>query len=326
MDELILKPVKMHNKLAEARYSMNVSEQKLFIFAIKNINQDNDEFTESTFSISDFAKYADLDIKYLYKEIETMTDNIMKTLIYIRHKENSDKWVKYNLTSKCEYNNGKITFRFNNDMKPLLLKLHEHYFLQAPEVLSFKSWYSIRIYDLLKSKAFKNDEFIISIKDLKTILYIENKYSRFNNFKTRVLDVAIKEINEKSDIYVEYEKIYKGRLVVQLKFIIKDHEIKYIQLLEETFNIEEFKEKAGLKDVCFTSRQILELYETACNRFVDYRDINDIFNYMKISFEYTKQKKNEGNLFGYYKSVLANDYAKAIPQIMTGYYIKEPGI
>lgn len=322
LDELILKPIKIHNNLAEARYSMNISEQKLFIFAIKNIDQENNNFMESTFNISNFAKYADLDVKHLYKEIDTMTENIMKTIIYIRHSDDKDRWIKYNLTSKCEYNKGNITFRFNNDMKPLLLKLQRHYFLQAPEVLSFKSWYSIRIYDFLKSKSYINNAIEISLDDLKTILDIEGKYQRFSNFRARVINVAVDEINDNSDIFVKCENIYEGRSAVGLKFDVIDKSHQYIQLIENTYDIETFKEKAGLSDECFSSQQIIDLYETACERFTNYKDSDDIFIYMRLSFDYTKNKKTDGNLFGYYRSVLANDYAKAIPMIMNNYIFK----
>ena len=50
------KPIKIHNGLADARYSMNMAEQKLFIFAIKNINQNNRGFAESSFNISEIGR------------------------------------------------------------------------------------------------------------------------------------------------------------------------------------------------------------------------------------------------------------------------------
>ena len=202
-----LKPVKLHNSLAVAKYSMNASEQKLFIFALRNLNQDNEDFIESRFNLTDFANYAGLEITRLYKDIDEMTDRIMQTIIYI-HNRDKTKWVKHNLTRKCSYDKGVVTFRFNDDMKPLLLQLQEHYFLQSPSVMRFKSWYSIRIYDLLKSTSFSNNIVEVTIDELKTILDLEGKYNRISSFKDRVVDVAVKEINDFSDITTTYENIY----------------------------------------------------------------------------------------------------------------------
>lgn len=318
MKELTIdKPIKIHNGLASARYSMNISEQKLFIFAIKNINQNSKGFPESKFNISDFAKYADLDVRNLYKEIDTMTENIMKTLVHVRHSSDPDKWVKYNLTSKCEYDKGNITFRFNNDMKSLLLRLQKHYFLQAPEVLTFRSWYSIRIYDLLKSKMYIDKTVEISLDELKTILDIENKYERFSNLKTRVIDVAVDEINDRSDIVTHCENIFKGRSVHGLRFYTFNKENRQESLMD----IDRIKIGAGLENVCFSSQQIEELYEESFLKFRTYRNEDDLLNYMRINFEYTMEKKPSDSIYGYYKKALKNDYAKAIPQVLTGYLI-----
>jgi hypothetical protein len=42
---------------------------------------------------------------------------------------------------------------------------------------------------------------------------------------------------------------------------------------------------------------------------------------MRINYEYTKNRKPYGNPYSYYKKSIENDYANAIPQILTGYTI-----
>ncbi|OAP66912.1 initiator RepB protein [Psychrobacter sp. SHUES1] len=44
------------------------------------------------------------------------------------------------------------------------------------------------------------------------------------NFKLRVLDLAVQEINEKTDIKVGYEQVKKGRTIIGFKFKISDKE------------------------------------------------------------------------------------------------------
>lgn len=313
------KPVRIHNSLAVAKYSMNASEQKLFIFALRSLNQDDENFVESKFNLSDFAEYSGLELTRLYKDIDEMTDRIMQTIIYV-HNEEKDKWIKYNLTQKCSYDRGIVAFRFNDDMKPFLLQLKKHYFLQSPAVMHFRSWYSIRIYDLLKAMSYSRSEIDITIKELKTILNIEGKYNRISSFKARVVDVAVEEINKYSDLRVTYENIYLGRKVDGLKFIVYRNDRKNISLLSTIFDVNLIREKVGFDKYTFSDSQIEELYSIAVEKYTTYNDMDDILLYMKMCYEYTKKMQPE-NEYVYYKKVLANDYENFIAQINTGYFI-----
>lgn len=314
-----LKPVKLHNSLAVAKYSMNASEQKLFIFALRNLNQDNEDFIESRFNLTDFANYAGLEITRLYKDIDEMTDRIMQTIIYIHNKDKT-KWVKHNLTRKCSYDKGVVTFRFNDDMKPLLLQLQEHYFLQSPSVMRFNSWYSIRIYDLLKSTSFSSNIVEVTIDELKTILDLEGKYNRISSFKARVVDVAVEEINDFSDITTTYENIYSGRRIEGLRFFVQREDKSNKSLFGAMHDVNLFREKIGLDKYTFSDSQIETLYTIAVEKYTTYRDMNDILLYMKMCYDYTK-KMNPKDEYNYYKRVLANDYNNAIAQINTRNFI-----
>ena len=46
----------------------------------------------------------------------------------------------------------------------------------------------------------------------------ENQYKTMNNFKNNVLDVAIEQINERTDIFVDYEQHKKGRTITGFTF------------------------------------------------------------------------------------------------------------
>jgi len=85
--------------------------------------------------------------------------------------------------------------------------------------LAMKSQYSIRLYEILKSYEFKKT-IIYEVDNLKQMLLAEN-YKLFGDFKRRVIDIAITEINNLSDISIEYELIKEGHKYVKIKFVIK---------------------------------------------------------------------------------------------------------
>ena len=75
--------------------------------------------------------------------------------------------------------------------------------------------HSIRIYELITQyRSVGNRE--ITVDKLKEWLQVADNYPRWNNFKARVLDPAITEINEKSDLFVEVEQIKRGRSIHSL--------------------------------------------------------------------------------------------------------------
>jgi hypothetical protein len=86
--------------------------------------------------------------------------------------------------------------------------------------MQLKSSFSIRIYELLKQyENFKERSFLV--EDLRTMLGIEaDEYPKYGNFKQKVLNVAQKEIAEKTDISFEYEETKVGRGVGKIRFFI----------------------------------------------------------------------------------------------------------
>ena len=88
------------------------------------------------------------------------------------------------------------------------------------------SIYSVRLYELLVQwKTAKNTP-MFELEKFRDQLGVDaHEYKRMGNFKLRVLDLAVKEINEKSDIKISYEQVKKGRVIIGFKFKIltKDH-------------------------------------------------------------------------------------------------------
>ena len=52
----------------------------------------------------------------------------------------------------------------------------------------------------------------------------DGEYKAMNDFKKRVLDLAVNEINEKTDLTVSYTQEKKGRLIHGFKFTVKQKE------------------------------------------------------------------------------------------------------
>ncbi|MGP4816583.1 MULTISPECIES: replication initiation protein RepM [unclassified Psychrobacter] len=93
------------------------------------------------------------------------------------------------------------------------------------QTASMDSIYSVRLYELLVQwKQAKNTP-MFELERFRDQLGVESsEYKRMGNFKLRVLDLAVQEINEKTDIKVGYEQVKKGRTIIGFKFKVSDKE------------------------------------------------------------------------------------------------------
>lgn len=85
-----------------------------------------------------------------------------------------------------------------------------------------KSVYSARLYELLIQWRSTGKVPMVDLTTFREQLGIGvNEYQRMHHFKARVLDLAIYEINEKTDIIVKYEQHKNGRLIKGFSFSFK---------------------------------------------------------------------------------------------------------
>lgn len=99
-----------------------------------------------------------------------------------------------------------------------------------------KSIYAMRIYELI-TRNVKNDvlvgqdiaiSFLIDMPIVRKMTDTTNKFARYSQFKTKVLDTAIKEINLKTNYHVGYTEIKTGKMVTGFKFEVSRQESQNI--------------------------------------------------------------------------------------------------
>jgi plasmid replication initiation protein len=124
-------------------------------------------------------------------------------------------WVQ---SIKYSEGNGEVKLRFNHDMLPYLTELSRCFTsYRLKNVVCMSSSYGVRIYELLVQwKDLGKKEF--SIEHLKQLLQVEKQYLQMCDFKKRVLDPAIKDINKNSDMWVAWTQKKTGRKVTHLIF------------------------------------------------------------------------------------------------------------
>ena len=231
--------VTMRNDFASGKYDLSALEQKLVLINIASIKFEDEHFNANTFRVVDMARLLKVTPEMLYRDLKRACDSLTNKKIYIQKEDGSWEFLVLVPTAKYIAKTGTVLMRLNEDAKPYLLQLRDMFTsFELSNILNLKSKYSIRIYQLMKSHSYRK-ELIITLDDLKYRLSLDDKkqksYRLFSNVSERVLKPAMREINDKTDITIDYEAIKQGRKICALRFKIKDKQ-KVIINPKEIYN------------------------------------------------------------------------------------------
>lgn len=220
-----------NNMLTHSASNLTLDELKLLRFIIMQTKKGDKELYEFELSAKDFAKLLEVNIKTndLYKRLKTMVKHLMQEVIYIGD-DSKQEWIMFHWVDVCRYSQGKIQIKISDELKPFLTNLRGNFTrYQLSEIISFRSVYAIRIYEMINSYLNENNqphadvaiEISISIDELRKNTDTVNKFERYSNFKLRVIDTALKEINEKSKYHVTATPYKDGYAVKGFDFLIE---------------------------------------------------------------------------------------------------------
>lgn len=87
-------------------------------------------------------------------------------------------------------------------------------------LFKLKSTHAVAMYELLKRHEHEG-EVVLSLDEVRENLWVQDKYPRYSELKTKVILVVQREFLEnKMDIYFNFEEIKEGKRVVKIKFDI----------------------------------------------------------------------------------------------------------
>lgn len=285
------------NILIEASYKLTLVEQKLILALASQIQPSDEDFYTYTLSVKEFQKMTDTKSKAIYEEIAKVSENLIQKSFRIKtgKKTTVVSWLS---SATYEEGGGAITLRFDPALKPYFLQLKDKYTsYRLGYIAKLRSRYSLRIYELLKqNEKLKRRSF--NIDDLKMILDAEN-YVNFFDFKRKVLLVAQKELEEKTDITFSFKEEKSGRKVTGVVFTIKSKEHQIIDApkseyfnraqalaksLGYTLTVQTFKKLAN----SFPEELILSKIEGLKKRNPNAKPIDSFGGYLRTVLEASK--------------------------------------
>lgn len=211
--------VKNNDLIRKARYNLTVNQQKLIAYVISLIKPTDTELMMYELSVSEFCELCGIDKVYFYDRFKEILLALDKKSFLV---ETEEKIFNFRWFSEFEYikGTGKVRLQLNSNIKKYLLNLSKNFTeYELYNILALKGKYSIRLYEWFKSYSFMAKK-TIELDELKYILMADN-YKDFRSFRRRVLETAVAEINEYTDLIVSYEKETNKKKVEAITFYIK---------------------------------------------------------------------------------------------------------
>ncbi|MBW9154608.1 replication initiation protein [Clostridium estertheticum] len=291
------------NELIEARYNLSVSQNDIMDMVLTKIEDDNNYLYE--LNINDYKHLYKTDTSNIYRNLEKATKGMEGTGFYLL--TNNDKGVEketfFVWFASIEYvkSEGKITFEIGTKLKALLLEMKKRIYYKIEYPMNFTSIYSKRVYYYLKS--FEDTGWRIDNLDvLRKKLQCPKSYEKYSFFRIKVLDMAMKEINNYSDISFEFEEIKVGRKVARIKFIIKQNQNNKArnEISATSLDLKEIEELGLIKQVLeiFTKNTITR-HEASCIL----KDANNNIDLINQCYQYLLTK-DVPNVVGYMRTLV----------------------
>jgi len=224
--ELIVKD----NALINASYNLDLVEQRLILLAIlearesgKGINANDPLTVHAESYINQFGVHRNT----AYQALKDACDDLFaRQFSYqslsekgnvINHKS---RWV-----SEVAYidNEAVVRLIFAPAIVPLITRLEEQFTkYEIQQISNLTSAYAVRLYEILIAWRSTGKTPLITLYDFRQkIGVLDTEYKRMYDFKKYVLDIALKQVNEHTDITVKVEQHKTGRSITGFSFSFK---------------------------------------------------------------------------------------------------------
>jgi plasmid replication initiation protein len=222
------------NKVVEASYKLTLMEQRILLACIAKIKSKEVLLEDNCFEISAMEIVDLVGLKHTstaYEALEEASMQLSKRQIIINDPDPDKPKTRrrvMNWISSIDYQpgEGKVIIRFTHEMIPYLSNLSSNFTqYKLNNVMQFKSTHSIRIYEMLMQWKSRG-KLEIEVEWLKNQLQLGDSYLRMINFKTKVINVALSEINQHSNIWVKYTQRKAGRTITHFLFTFGEKEPK----------------------------------------------------------------------------------------------------
>lgn len=226
MSELVVKD----NVLINASYSLDLAEQRLILLAIVGARETGEGINAHdplTIHASAYEKQFNTQKSAAYQALKDASTSLFERQFSFNEKtpDGKLKVVKSRWVSQIAYvdESAEVQIIFSPAVASMCSRLESHFTsYDLDQIAGLSSKYAVRLYELViawkstgKTPIFEKDDF------RNKVGVLDGEYSTMSNFKKFVLDLAVAQINEHTDIKLTYDQHKKGQAITGFSFKFK---------------------------------------------------------------------------------------------------------
>lgn len=217
------------NALINASYNLELVEQRLILLSIIEARTTGKGITPNdklAITASSYMNHFSTNRNASYKALKEACNNLFeRQFSFIEKTDKGDKVVRTRWVSQVAYleNEAMVELSFSPAVAPLITLLEKNFTsYELEQVAGLNSKYAVRLYEIVIAWRSTGKTPMLTIDELRDRLgVLDDEYTELKNLKARVIDFAIKQINEKTDITITYEQHKNGRKIIGFTFMIK---------------------------------------------------------------------------------------------------------
>ena len=327
--------MKNNELISKTRNNITTIENRIFQTVLYKLQRSSEDTYSCTISHDEFKSFIKNNNQSTIKAITTILTNLRKQSIYIKkYKKNGEIiWGQFGFINGFLYDEelNLFTIKASDEVYAMLKDYLGSGYTPVNLLLYLKlnNSYAQRLYELLR--LWTNSKYVInySVKELKELMMIEDKYEKYADFKRRVLLSSVKELNSMGIFNVQIKENKIGRKVDSIDFIVQDLDKRkyfYKDILEldnKDFNVlnnekEEFesisievgkyKKEFYVPNKKLFTAKTLSLFEVDFNNynFNDNNIKNKFYESIGVTLEKDDVEKIYMKSYNYFKKVLTS--------------------
>jgi plasmid replication initiation protein len=313
--------IRKSNKLVNARSNFTLTQWRIVLLALAHFNMRNKKEQEE-------LTWFDIPIREVlglkstkkvrgaqYKQVKQAAIDITQTALFIK-KEGKWRSLPFIQAEGNDYE-GVVRVKFLEEAKEHIANFSGEYteYLYK-NVYKFRCAHSFKIYELMIQYYPNITKREITVEELRQQLQLEKKYPEFYDFRKYVVQKAVDEINEHSDLFLSYDYDKKGSKARKFIFSIQsnpNYRPLKLEAEEKVLDIEheEVVEAEDPKALTIEKKQLTEDFIAELSQEFDPE-------YVAFSAAQLEMQKNIRNPKGFlYKALLEGYYKESFERAKT---------
>lgn len=224
------------NSVVEASYDLSVAEHRLLLACFAQIEREATDKRLYRVYARDIAELADIPTPDAYRDAAVATERLYERSVEVFEgpngtappKKRKFRWIQEAIYAEGE---GYVDVRLSTSILPYVNNLLEQYTVyHMQDVARLTSRYAIRVYELLVQWRRRGSREVEIAWLRRTLGITDDRYPNFKDLRRRVIEPAVKQINEHSPLHVEWIPRKTGRKVTHIEFTFTDdREVKRLE-------------------------------------------------------------------------------------------------